>query len=333
VATVALDRKNSKKLTAALLRLGRVRGPVKDETGVVLGDLTSKSDPVLEYQNFTLPAKREFFPQCEAVAKFEGDNVREAADGDRAAVVFGIRPCDALALSHVERVFCDEKYADPYFRGRRDAALVISLACDKAGPSCFCTSAGGGPASAKGADILSSNIGTALLFDSVTAKGESFLKKNKGLFRKPTAAELTKREKQAADVSRRMKAVDTAAAVKSLAAGRPAAFWEGISETCLSCGACTFLCPTCHCFDLRDDIGTGARLRVHDACMFATFVTEASGHNPRARKGERMRQRVMHKFSYAPENYDTVFCVGCGRCVEACPSNIDIRETLAGVTE
>jgi ferredoxin len=83
-------------------------------------------------------------------------------------------------------------------------------------------------------------------------------------------------------------------------------------------------------YEEKQETGS-ARLRVHDACMFVSFVREASGHNPRGRKGERMRQRIMHKFSYAPENFNAAFCVGCGRCVVNCPSNIDIRETIAMV--
>lgn len=329
--SVALDKKNLKKFTAALARLGRARGPVRDATGVVLADITAKTDLALDYVNFTLPPKRELFPQCEVITRIRGGEVVEEQVSNEAQVIFGIRPCDALSFSHLDKVFCDDKYTDPYFRGRRDAALVISLACDKAGPSCFCTSAGGGPASTQGADILALDLGAALLFDTVTSKGESFVKKNKSLFRQPTQAELQKKEKQGAETEKQMARIDTKAVAPALAKGKPPAFWEAIAETCLSCGACTFLCPTCHCFDLRDDARQGGRIRVHDACMFASFVTEASGHNPRSRKGERMRQRVMHKFSYAPENYGTVFCVGCGRCVANCPSNIDIRETLAGV--
>src|SRR5271157_1100713 len=179
VISVALDKKNLKKFTAALARLGRARGPVRDATGVVLADITAKTDLALDYVNFTLPPKRELFPQCEVITRIRGGEVVEEQVSNEAQVIFGIRPCDALSFSHLDKVFCDDKYTDPYFRGRRDAALVISLACDKAGPSCFCTSAGGGPASTQGADILALDLGAALLFDTVTSKGESFVKKNK----------------------------------------------------------------------------------------------------------------------------------------------------------
>ncbi len=332
--SVALDTKNLKKFAAAMLKQGRVKGPVKDGSGVVLADISAKSEIVLNYDNFKLPPKREFFPQCEVVTTFDLNGVREADVTGIADVVFGVRPCDALAVSHLDKVFSDDTYKDPYYGKRREAALVISLACTESRETCFCTSTGGSPTSKQGADIVGFNLGAALLLEPVTPRGDAFVKKNKSLFRAPTAKELQKREKQESDAGKAMSGVAATKAPAALANKSDPSFWESIAETCLSCGACTFLCPTCHCFDFFDarQSDTGSRMRVHDACMFASFVREASGHNPRSRKGERMRQRVMHKFSYAPENFNTVFCVGCGRCVTACPSNIDIRETLSKVT-
>jgi ferredoxin len=334
VQSVALDIKNLRKFTAALLKLGTVRGPVHSPAGVVLADITTQSDLALEYENFKLPPKREFFPQCEEITRFDASGVREVPVSGAADVIFGVRPCDALALSHLDRVFTDDKYTDPYYSKRRDAALLISLACNKPEAACFCTSTGGSPSSKQGADIIGFNLGTVLLLEPLTAKGQAFVKKNKSLFRDPSAKELQKRDKQESDVAGQIPGVAVQQAPAALSGRSDPAFWESIAETCLSCGACTFLCPTCHCFDFSDRAKreAGSRLRVHDACMFASFVREASGHNPRGKKGERMRQRVMHKFSYAPENFNTVFCVGCGRCVTACPSNIDIRETLSKVT-
>jgi ferredoxin len=112
--------------------------------------------------------------------------------------------------------------------------------------------------------------------------------------------------------------------------------WERIHETCIGCGTCTYLCPTCHCFDISDEkFGSDqARVRLWDSCMYTLFTLHASGHNPRPTGKERMRQRVMHKFNYTVKNWGDIFCVGCGRCVRDCPVNLDIREVvneLAGV--
>jgi sulfhydrogenase subunit beta (sulfur reductase) len=333
VASVALDKKNLNKLIAALRKQGTIMGPVVSGNEAVLAEIPGKSVPKLAFSNFKLPLKRGFFPQCEVVSRYSKNGPIEEAVTSGPVVLFGVRPCDTQSLSFLDKVFVDEKYKDPYYAKRRDNALVISLACIAPAATCFCMSTGGGPASRLGTDILAVNLAKSILFEPVSKKGEAFVGKNKSLFRKPTVAELKAQEKQESDSKKKMTAVEVSRSSGSLAKKNDPAFWEGLAGTCLSCGACTFLCPTCHCFDLFEEKQeTGStRLRVHDACMFPSFVREASGHNPRARKGERMRQRIMHKFSYAPENFKAAFCVGCGRCVANCPSNIDIRETLAMV--
>jgi ferredoxin len=103
-------------------------------------------------------------------------------------------------------------------------------------------------------------------------------------------------------------------------------FWTKVSSACLSCGACTFVCPNCYCFDICDDtmFGKGTRRRVWDACMFTDFTLEASGHNPRTQVYQRLRQKINHKYSYHVKKYGVISCVGCGRCTRSCPVNIDI---------
>jgi sulfhydrogenase subunit beta (sulfur reductase) len=334
VAFVALDTKDMKRFLAAVGKQARVRGPVADASGVVLSDITPKSDIALSYANFKLPFKREFFPQCEVISRFDGSAVKEERPDNVPTVYFGVRPCDTQSIAFLDKVFLDEKYADPYYRNRRDNAVIVSLACNEPAATCFCVSTGGGPSSKSGADVIAYSLRQAMLFEPVTKKGEAFIKKYAKLFRSPSPKEVQEQQKLGSGKNKRMQTVAVSGVPSVLEKKSEASFWDRIAETCLGCGACTFLCPTCHCFDLCDEKKENgfSRLRLHDACMFASFVREASGHNPRNKKGERMRQRVMHKFSYAPEIYQTVFCVGCGRCVAACPSNIDIRETIAEVT-
>ncbi len=333
--SVALDAKNLKNLIAAMLKQAKVRAPVRDKNGVALADVSAKSGLVFDFANLKLPLKREFFPQCEVISRFDGDGQRAEIPSGGPVAIFGVRPCDALSLMYLDKVFSDGQYTDPYYKKRRDNTLVISMACNSPATTCFCSSIGGSPHSSKGSDAMMFDLGSSVLFESVSGKGEAFLKKNQKLFRKPTTKELQKRKRLEEDAEKlvgRINAVaDTPA---SLEKKNDPGFWNEIADTCLSCGACTYLCPTCHCFDFYDEKqgdGSGTRLRVHDACMFAGFTKEASGHNPRGSKRDRMRQRIMHKFSYAPENYGEMFCVGCGRCIANCPSNIDIRETITKV--
>jgi sulfhydrogenase subunit beta (sulfur reductase) len=340
VQQAALDKKNLSKLVAAMLKQGTVRGPVRDAQtkSVVLGDLSPKNAIVFDYANFKLPPKREFFPQCEVIARYDAAGILQEAARDEKVILFGIRPCDVRSLGYLDKVFADAQYTDPYYQMRRDNALIIALACAEPGHACFCFSVDGGPATAAGADVMAFDLGNSLVFEAVSEKGEAFLKKNKVLLRAPTAQELQKRKQQEEKARKSLPELrysGSAGVPKAINKNFNSPLWDAISETCLGCGACTYLCPTCHCFDLYDEKqeAGGMKIRVHDACMFASFTREASGHNPRGKRGERMRQRVMHKFSYAPENFGDIFCVGCGRCVVNCPSNIDIRETVSRVIQ
>ena len=106
--------------------------------------------------------------------------------------------------------------------------------------------------------------------------------------------------------------------------------WEKLSESCLGCGTCTFVCPTCQCYDIRDyKTNDGVvRYRCWDSCMYSEFTRMAHGNNRNSQK-ERFRQRFMHKLVYFPENNDGVFsCVGCGRCLAKCPISMNIVKVM-----
>jgi len=170
--------------------------------------------------------------------------------------------------------------------------------------------------------------------DVITERGEALMA---GLVLPEADAELLDRAGRAsADVAAAMAVI---AGVERLGPAAKAAFddpcWQEIGERCLACAACSFLCPTCHCFDVQDEVldQRGRRVRNWDSCMFATFTLHASGHNPRPETMQRVRQRLMHKFSYYPENFGAIACVGCGRCIRACPAGNDMRQWLRILAE
>jgi sulfhydrogenase subunit beta (sulfur reductase) len=111
-------------------------------------------------------------------------------------------------------------------------------------------------------------------------------------------------------------------------------FWDEVHFKCIGCTTCTYLCPTCHCFDIYEEEESdksGYRLRLWDSCSLSLFTLHTSGHNPRPSSKERMRQRVMHKFNYFAHNYNEFGCVGCGRCIQNCPVNMDIRDVISSI--
>lgn len=314
------------------------------ETSSAAAATSAAAGVVLAPTNTRLSVKSVFFPQREVLLSFKSSALDAVPAVDGNLVVFGARPCDARAMTWMDGVFGGGGRADPYFVERRRGAVVVALACDEPEATCFCTSVGGSPYGADGADVLASRAGGAeetasgegpsdLLLEPVTEKGSAFLVRHARLLRPATSDEAESRAERARAAEARMEMLDLSGVKEKMDAGFDSPAWEAIARSCLGCGACTYVCPTCHCFDITDESrgDRGVRVRTWDACQYRLFTQHASGHNPRGDKRARMRQRLMHKYSYAAETAGAVFCSGCGRCVRACPVNLDIREMLAAL--
>lgn len=280
------------------------------------------------YKNSKKPPKEIFFPQTETIFKYRDGKVESTEKVSQKRILLGIRPCDAKANLLLDNVFAKGDYEDVYYTNKRKNTIIIGLGCNRPLSTCFCTSFGGGPFSKEGLDILLIDTGDKYLVDVITDKGEEILTDK---FAEATEEELklAKRIKNEAEKSIKYQ-VEIEGIKEKLDAMFESPFWDRLSEKCIGCGVCAYLCPTCHCFDIADEAvnSHGKRIRNWDSCMFPLFTLQASGHNPRPTGKERMRQRVMHKFNYFIENYNQPACVGCGRCVINCPVNIDIRKVL-----
>jgi len=284
-----------------------------------------------DYQNSKKPPKEIFFPQSETMFKYEKGKVTSTEKVKKKRILLGIRPCDAKAILLLDNVFAAPDYKDVYYINKRESTIIIGLGCRRPLSSCFCTSFGGSPFSKDGLDILLIDINDRYIVDVITDKGREILT-NK--FTEATEEEIKLVEKVKEEAERRIKSEVKIEGVKEkLDMMFGDSLWDRLSEKCLGCAVCTYLCPTCHCFDIADETvnSQGERVRNWDSCMFPLFTLQASGHNPRLTGKERMRQRVMHKFNYFIKNYKEPACVGCGRCIINCPVNIDIRKILKEV--
>jgi ferredoxin len=277
--------------------------------------------------NTKKPVKGLFFPQCEVMFRFKPGSAPEEAAAIEERVVFGVRPCDAHALEVLDKVFVDPAKPDPYFRRRREAATVVGIACNEPAETCFCSGVGGSPSGTRGLDLLLVDLGSKFLARPVTPKGQKLVEK----FPEAGPDDLGRSRELAATADSKIGwAADTARIKRKLDKGFESPAWETVMDSCVNCGVCTFLCPTCHCFDVTDEEhkGKGARTRVWDTCQFCIYSQHASGHNPRNARHSRWRNRVNDKFKYTVDMVGEVSCVGCGRCIIECPSNIDIRATV-----
>ena len=316
-----------------------VWAPVKKEDNVIFAPLTKDAEPFFAYLNSKNAPKQVFFPHTETLMKYTRTpkGMVFSAEENKAdkAVLFGVRPCDAHSFVLLDMLFDQEKYKDQYYIDKRNNTTVITLACaEPPYATCFCTSVDGEPVSADGADIVLTNIGNEYLAEFVTPKGEKLVKYF-GEAKADAAAE-TKKKEVSEKAKKAISSKIPAHEVKPILDNNfEHPFWATIHGKCLACGTCTYMCPTCHCFDISDEAkgSDGVRIRSWDSCMFPNFTRETSGHNPRTSQKERWRQRVMHKFKYYVDNFNAIACVGCGRCVMSCPVNIDIRKIIEDISK
>jgi len=288
----------------------------------------------LEFSNTTVPPKSVLFPQTETLYRYDlGSTDLNLPEDEVERVLFGVRPCDARAMSIVDHLFSWD-FDDPYYLSKREKTTIIGLACLEPEVNCFCTSVGGGPASTEGLDLLFTDLGEAFLLQPLTEKGEKLCREAEDVLEQATGEEGASAEKlQQAAAEKIVRGVETNGIAEKLPKIWDSPLWQDVSEACLGCGTCTFLCPTCYCFDIQDEAEglEGRRCRVWDSCMFSEYTLHASGHNPRPTVRERTRNRVNHKYSYFVEKFGIIACVGCGRCINLCPVNIDILNILSEV--
>jgi sulfhydrogenase subunit beta (sulfur reductase) len=300
-----------------------VIGPVRRGGQVVFRPVARVDEIVLGAGRADFSAKDFFLPATEAIVTWrpaaEGLQVETAALG-RPQVLFGARPCDAHALEVLDRLLLDDP-VDLFYAERRAKTTLVGLACvDGPWQGCFCTTVGGGPAERRHLDILLTPGDGGYAVDVVSDKGLAAIR----------GAALTDRDgpslRRPADLPQL-----ALAAPEAWRERFDEAYWAELAERCLGCRTCTYDCPVCYCFDVRDRRladGSVERLRCWDSCQGALCFAIAGDHNPRPTQASRLRQRYMHKFLYYVTREGAPLCVGCGRCVVQCPVNIDVREVL-----
>ncbi len=327
-------------LTAAG-RTRRVFAP-RREGGLVLFRPWVEGDPLPVAATAAMSAKAVLLPPCEILltcfadkeSDTPGRRLRlETPEPGRATLLFGCRSCDARGFVALDRACLHGPFMDTAYGIRRRNTVIVVRTCEIPESTCFCTWTGGGPACPEGADVLLTDVDGGSVLEAVSENGESLLAE----WDLPDAGDRLDevRAVRTAAAAALPPAPPLSAVPERLAAlFTDAAFWEDHTAGCLSCGVCTHLCPTCRCFNITDegdpaDAEGSRRLRTWDSCMSALFTREAGGHNPRASTAARLRNRVSHKFRYAPESDNGRFsCTGCGRCIRACPVSFDIRDVV-----
>jgi len=281
-----------------------------------------------------------FLPQTETLVQFKVDGKKIEIIDPRTEhedfVIFGVRACDYKGLDVLDRVFLSDPI-DSYYASRRDHGIIFTMACTRPAETCFCSTFGIDPAEPMG-DVSCYMTDTDLYLDAKTEKGAHALSSVMHLLTDCDSAPV---EKQKTQIRERVKVLPLSGlSTDKFGKGTMEALfddprWESLSEACLACGTCTYVCPTCQCYDIKDfDTGHGIRrFRCWDSCMYSEF-TKMSAGQPRTTQMQRFRQRFMHKLVYYPTNHQGMFsCVGCGRCLSACPISMNIVKVMKTLGE
>lgn len=332
-------------LKISLENLGKLFDAVSEKQTLYIP--TDREDGASEYKKYesgmklsknlnTLrSAKDFFFPQTENLADFkmEGKKIEviDIREESEDFVIFGVRACDARSFTILDKVFLSEP-VDSYYKNRRDHGTVVTMACTKPAETCFCGTFGIDPTEPEG-DAACWSDGESIFFKANNEKGQAFIDSVASLLEDGDTAKLDEVKAKTKEILGKLPLANLSTDAfggDTLMEHFNSEKWAELSESCLGCGTCTFVCPTCQCYDIRDfDTGHGIkRFRCWDSCMYSEFTKMAHG-NIRNSQLERFRQRFMHKLVYFPSNNNGEFgCVGCGRCLSKCPISMNIVKVM-----
>lgn len=318
-------------LFAALAAQGVLYTPVKME-GVTNYAIWTEAAKVDLRNQTTRSAKDVFFPQVENVMDFEKAGLKLSLQQrmipEQTTIIFGVRGCDAASFAILDKVFLKDPI-DEFYKARREHGVIITLACSAPDETCFCHTYNI-DATAPGGDITTWLVGDELYWQANTDKGKAITEKVQGTLEESDDKAVKEQQAATKVVMTKLPLANFKIDPKIIANKDMKVFnskaWDQLSSTCLGCCACTYVCPTCHCYDVRDfEVDNKVeRFRCWDSCMNKDF-TKMAAVNPRPTQKERTRQRYMHKLVYFPENNEgTIACVGCGRCLQKCPVSLNI---------
>lgn len=335
-----LAKTNVNEFLKSLKDFGQVIIPKEkaEQSGIyVFGVMDDPAEVAWNYLRTIIPPKKYLHKSGEVMFQFDSHTGFQEVfeDAEQTRILFGLHPCDIHGIKILDVVF-NHHYQDPYYNKRRSHTAIIGLSCmpdDK----CFCKSLNT-DYTENGFDLFLSDIGTDFLVAIGTSLGDDLVTERKKLFTEVGEADrkkyLTQRTQRRENF--RLK-LDISDLPYILDLEQQSPVWDELGKRCLTCGSCSMVCPTCYCFNVYDklnlDATSGQRIKSWDACLFKDYALVAGGHNFRENRADRVKNRYYHKQFRMVEQYGKPSCVGCGRCIDACPAGIDVVEVLTKIRE
>jgi sulfhydrogenase subunit beta (sulfur reductase) len=291
--------------------------------------------PVIGEVRTSDPLKAFFFRAREKVAVDFEDTI--PLQPEKPACIIGVKACDLKGFKVQDHVFINNDYLDPFYQQMRESNLIISSDCTCAIDTCFCIALGIKPYPEENFDINLSQLNSGFIIEVGSEKGIKLVEIHSSLFSEPDDSHKNERDAIREQTIEAVEKNVTNYTIplqdkfeEIISKNYDSELWQDEAKTCVECGACNTICPTCHCFLLYDqkDEKKMERLRIWDSCMIKDFARVAGGANPREKLWMRLRNRFEKKFDYFPKIADIYACTGCGRCISACPAKIDIRNVL-----
>lgn len=253
-------------------------------------------------------------------------------------ILLGVKNCDLSAIQLLDRALLEGDFVGPVYKEFRERTLIISSDCTEAKSSCHCVLQGINPYPEEYYDVSSSSIGERLLLRAGNEKGERFLKlvaeKLRTFEEIPGVMDVL--ENQREKTRDLVKQINSQWSLGSKDASEKLNIFDAkVVDSCIECGGCNFVCPTCYCFIMNDESvnESFSKVRTWDSCQLKGYARVAGGGNPRADLYKRFNHRYSCKFNYMVKQFDMSSCTGCGRCIDVCPAGIDIRNTMRVMRE
>lgn len=325
---VKMKKENLKDFLTAIQSFGDLWGPVKNGEGFSLEQITDYSKIDLSALRTKIPFKKLLFPPKFSMFSFNKEGIKPSLDDLPRRVIFGLHPCDVHGLMILDDFF-ESQFEDPYYSERRKRTAIVALSCVP-DEKCFCKTTNTHYAEG-GFDLALTNLDEFFIIWVGSSLGDDMIRECPELLDENIAKEdLQKfvdwRAKREASFQIDM---DFTGMPSTMELTWDDPLWDELGEKCLSCGACTIVCPTCPCFNVFDTMDmngeSGERVRKWDSCMFHEYSMVAGDHNFRETRAQRLKLRFTHKLQAFVGEFGKPACTGCGRCIDTCPVDIDIK--------